>query len=115
LPILNVRHAGFHVATDLGSEVRWFVALGFAEIGRTEEKWGGRELEIVKLEAPDGFIVELVGGEWPPHLCIEVKAWPRSPVVLQDRGRQPPDEEFDIRFTRSPSGNWVELVKRRKG
>lgn len=111
-----MRHAGLMVK-NMDREIDWFKRLGYTVKIHRMEEWANRRLEIVKMEREgDPTMIELIHpavGEWEPHISIDVGKWPLSPVVCRNLG-DPEDDDLEVRFAVSPSGNVVELVRRKK-
>ena len=73
----TLRHAGILVK-DLGVEVTIYKSLGFTVVAR-------EKLEVVKMVDDKGQMIELVEGNWHPHIAVD--------------------------WYETPSGNYVEVVK----
>jgi hypothetical protein len=120
---VRIRHVGLILKPEMRvsvyAEIEYLWKLGFRQISRKEETWAGRTLETYKFVGEDPKVMlELVYPEWvykdevAPHVCLEVDKWPKE-VSLVEMHREPEDPDMEVRFTRSPSGKYYELVKRR--
>ena len=59
----TLRHAGILVK-DLNEAVKTYVALGFRQFISRET------LTVVKLADHEGNVIELVQGNWKPHIAV---------------------------------------------
>ena len=86
-----------------------------------KEEWELREdvkvmLRVIKLKCKGSrTLLELVQhhNEWTPHICLEVDKWPDLPLIEPKRI----DKEhkgLEVKFCMDPSGNMIELVKRKE-
>lgn len=102
---------------DLEESIRFYRWFEFHVKRRSEEVWKGKTLNIVKMADRTGGIVELIQGDWRPHIAITVDSrgaendiwgeWVQKvgdPVAFKNSGGR------NILYICDPSGNWVEVV-----
>ena len=84
------------------------------------EKWELKsgmeaELKIIKLRYQDKWVLELVqhNAMWAPHICLEVDEWPNV-ALMEPKRLDKPHKDLEVRFLMDPSGNMIELVKRKE-
>ncbi len=113
----KLRHTGILV-TNLHQAEEFYRSLGFKTFLKSKEKWDGQELEIYKMVDWSGGTLELVKGNWHPHLAITLHPnesiddlWERfatkSDVLITRKQKG----KTTIIYMKDPSGNWVEVVK----
>jgi catechol 2,3-dioxygenase-like lactoylglutathione lyase family enzyme len=105
--VVKIRHTGLQVS-NLNRAIAWYRKLGFKVAQRRVETWGNQELKICKMFINENQWIELVEGEWKPHICLEVED-----IKYQiDWDKQ--TEEHNIKFFEDNWGNRLELVEVKK-
>ena len=84
------------------------------------EKWELKpelvvELKIIKLRYQNDFILELVqhSDNWTPHLCFQIDEWPKV-ALMEPKRVDKPHKDLEVRFCMDPSGNMIELVRKKE-
>jgi catechol 2,3-dioxygenase-like lactoylglutathione lyase family enzyme len=84
------------------------------------EVWVGKPLKIVKMVDHKGNRIELIEGDWEPHVAITVSKAGACDMIWRDliqRVYDPvaykEDKNLEVFFIRDPSGNLVEVVNER--
>jgi len=101
----SLRHVGI-VVSNLERSKAFYEEMGFLLWRWQREKWQDRELEVMKLMADDGGVIELIEKPWRPHVAITVPnidRWENN--VLDTNGI--------AYYLQDPDGNWLELVEGR--
>ena len=102
----QIRHIGFPVG-DIEEAKKFYREFGFAELAYGWEKWDGKWLRISKMWLPNGGgCIELVQGNWEPHVSIEVEEFPMGVKLSKTRTKG----DLTVCFARDPSGNMVEFL-----
>jgi len=77
----------------------------------------GKPLKIVKMVDHKGNRIELIEGDWEPHVAITVSKAGACDMIWRDliqRVYDPvaykEDKNLEVFFIRDPSGNLVEVV-----
>jgi catechol 2,3-dioxygenase-like lactoylglutathione lyase family enzyme len=99
--ILNHRHTGL-IVKNLNKSIKFYEGLGLKLTGRTIEVWHDHILKIAKMGP-----VELIQGQWRPHICFEVDEVPDNDIVMSKRRHS-----HNAMFIEDLDGNLIELYKR---
>lgn len=101
----RIRHMGI-ITKDLECSINFYTQLGFRKTYQKIEEWGNKSLVIVKMDL-GGQIIELIKGDWMPHIALEVD----DLYGCLDAPMAKVDKIANVIFTRDPDGNWLELVR----
>jgi len=104
--LLGIRHTGI-IVKDIERAVEFYIGLGFFIRSKNNEVWNNDLFQIIKLEAPDGNIIELIEGNHLPHIALQVdniSDYDSHPTITK--------EGFKVTFIKDPDGNIIELVQR---
>lgn len=102
----GIRHTGI-VVEDLDTAITFYEGMGMKVLTRKEEEWDGKHLKIAKMEDDNQIGLELIEGDWYPHVCFEVEHFVFFGYVLHHRVKSP----LEIVFVKDFDGNVVELVR----
>ncbi len=140
--IINVRHTGI-VCNNLKAQIEFYKNLGFTEISRDIEEgafieqvtgYEGVKLEWIKMNSPDGFLLELLqyhshpanyNGQLSPsnqlgcsHLAFTVKDINEVCRLIEKNGgsmvNQPavsPNGKVKVAYSHDPEGVLMEIVE----
>jgi hypothetical protein len=92
--------------------LQFYLKLGFEYWTRSVEQWMGRTLNILKLKDRAGNVLEIIQGNWEPHVAITLTDFEGVPekAICQR------ETEQAVSFIMvDPSGNFVEMVHEKKG
>lgn len=114
---MKIRHFGI-IAKEEKETVEFYKKLGFKIIKKTIEKWLNHDLSIVKMQNDDGQIIELIMGDWQPHIALTSD---RTPNDLWEQFATKANQILTVKnkkdvfviYLRDPSGNYVEIVHER--
>ncbi len=114
----KIRHLGL-VVTDLKQALRFYQRFGFVKLIKrgSTERWGKEELKVLKLIKSKGEILELIQGNWKPHIALTMISkedfWIdhaiKSDVLIEHKKVG----SLEIIYLKDPSGNYVEVVRER--
>ena len=115
----RVRHLGL-VVKNLEAEMQWFKWFGFDKVSKAPEIWGDNSLLIGKMTDKEGSMIELIQGDWKPHVALTVKdgsvmedIWlkfgTKNGTIMERKNRT----DKTILYLRNPSGNYTEVVYER--
>ena len=111
---MKVRHFGL-VVKDLKETVRFYQELGFKILKRSIERWVSTDLEVLKMQNGNGDILELILGDWQPHISFTSE---ETPNMLWEKFGGKANQILTVKrkanlfivYLRDPSGNYVEIV-----
>jgi len=111
---MKLRHFGL-VVKDHKETVEFYKRLGFKVIKKSIEKWLTHDLAIVKMENEKGEILELIIGDWRPHIALNSED---SPNYLWEQFAGKANQILTVKrkpkifivYLKDPSGNYVEVV-----
>lgn len=72
-----IRHLGMPVP-NRDEAVKFWESMGFNVVNLSNEQWGEDKLKIAKLTDEYGTQIEVIEGNWPPHIAIGVKEFPQG-------------------------------------
>lgn len=115
----KIRHLGL-VVTDLKQALKFYQKFGFTKLtvrGSTE-RWGKEELKVQKLINSKGEVLELIQGNWKPHIALTVisKGKPMEEIWINHAIKADVLIEYkkvgnlEIIYLKDPFGNFVEVV-----
>ena len=114
-----LRHMGL-VARDLKLEVEFLRKLGMLKLSPrpVTEIWRNNELKVMKFRDSGKGILEIIEGEWKPHVSVTVSKsfediWVDYAIkadVMIEYKRTP---RAEILYLKSPNGNYYEVVRER--
>lgn len=102
----GIRHIGI-VVEDLSVAIKFYETLGMKVSSRSEEDWDGKHLKIYKMMDYNEQCLELIKGDWYPHVCFDVDQFNFFGKVLHHKVKHP----HEIAFVKDLDGNVVELVR----
>ena len=111
------RHQGI-VVKDLAKGIEEYKHLGFRIRKRTFETISGRKLKIVKMRDGDKNEIELIEGDWEPHLAVTVDSrghsldeiWTKFIKKAGDTVAYWKNGGLRVFCFRDSSGNMIEVV-----
>jgi len=105
---MEIRHVGLNVK-HLTRSMRFYEKLGFIPDSGSLEIWAGNEINIIKMRADGGALLELVKGVWQPHFAITVDEmpWIETQRVFIERTT----DTHHIVLIKDFDGNIIELVR----
>ena len=124
--ITKIRHTGIYVDNKNFIETKYFyVMLGLTIIYDKQEDWGTDQgiVNIIKLEAKNGGILELVGMDKHIkysgcHMAIEINDMDliydkliKNDISFLIKPRHSPDKSAMVAFCYDPNGFILELVE----
>ncbi len=105
MKILNIRHTGI-VVENANDAIVYYAKMGFTVDSWGHEEWNGRRIQIAKMIDQDGNILELIQGDWFPHVSYTVDDIPEDDFFYEKfKGT------LHIVFDKDNDGNWMELVE----
>lgn len=113
----KLRHAGL-VVKNLEASIEFYKFFGFRKVHKGIETWNGKRLRICKMESDAGMI-ELIEGDWRPHISITVKEDVMEAIWLRFGGKYGTIMERQNRldktivYLKDPDGNYLEVVYER--
>ena len=105
---MEIRHIGINVK-HLTRSMRFYEKLGFAPDSGSLETWAGNEINIIKMRADGGALLELVRGIWQPHFAITVDEMPD----MVNNNLQKNDINYHVAFIKDLDQNVIELVRKK--
>jgi catechol-2,3-dioxygenase len=102
---------------DLKQAVEFYRKLGLVKLKPrpVTEFWRDKELKILKMRDSGNGILELVEGDWKPHIAVTVdktmdEIWldyaVKADVLIEYKKRA----DVEIVYLKDPFGNYVEVV-----
>ncbi len=112
----TLRHVGI-VVKNLKQAEEFYRKLGLTKLSPRPitEIWRQTELKILKMRDSEGGILELIEGDWKPHIAFTVnksmdEIWLdyaiKADVILECRKKK----DLTVIYMKDPSGNYVEVV-----
>jgi catechol 2,3-dioxygenase-like lactoylglutathione lyase family enzyme len=102
--ILNHRHTGL-IVKNLNKSIKFYEGLGLKLKQRRVEVWDDHILKIAKMGQ-----LELVQGQWRPHLCFEVDEIPDGKIITAKYR-----SGHSVVFMEDPDGNLIEFFSQKEG
>jgi len=115
----RLRHMGL-VVRDLKTELEFCRKLGLEKLATrpVTEIWKHNELKIMKLRDSGNGLIELVQGDWKPHIAITVdksmnEIWLDYAIKADVLIEYKRTKELEIMYLKDPNGNYWEVVRER--